>query len=109
MKQLKVYLRNNSKCSNKNAKWTQDKNKWTQSELQERTKKYEKEPGIAEKYRYEETEVENILERNNNRLGDMRECISDLQDKIMEKTWSEHLREKKWRYFKRLLGQHQRY
>ena len=45
-----------------------------------------KKTGIAEKYRYEETEVENILERNNNRLGDMRECISDLQDKIMEKT-----------------------
>lgn len=33
----------------------------------------------------EETEVENILEINKNRLGDMGECISDLQDKIMGK------------------------
>ena len=39
-------------------------------------------------------EINNTLERMNSRLSDTEECVSDLEDRIMEITQSEQQKEK---------------
>ena len=49
--------------------------------------------------------MKNRLEGINSRLSDTEECISDLEDRIMEITQTEQQKEKqKWEEFKRSLG-----
>ena len=68
---------------NKNPDWIWEKNRWTQWEFKQGTRKYRREPI---KLNNMVNEMKSTLEGLSIRLDDTKECISNLEDRIMEIT-----------------------